>query len=208
MMVMAGAMYPVILVIMKKYSKQMAYRVGIPFYILGGVLLVSMPWARMPTMGWLVPIFTIIMGIGFSGAQLMPWLMFPDTVDIAEFKLGTRQTGMFSSMMTFSRKVANAVAVLIVGVILDLAGQIPDTTNALGESVRHAQPASVLLAIRLIMGISIAVILSIAFIISLKYKVTEPKLTRVRYFLDKHKENATLSPEEETEKETLLKELT
>jgi Na+/melibiose symporter-like transporter len=205
MMVMVGVMFPLVMYLTKKYNKQTAYRTGIPFYIAGGILLAvyNVAWP-----GWLIPIFTIMMGIGFAGAQIMPWMVFADTIDIAELKFGERNTAVFSGVMTFSRKLANAFAVFMVGWVLDLSGQIPDFTDPVTREVtRFEQPDSVLLAIRLIMGISIVLIMSAAFFFSLKYKVTGPKLIRVRYFLSKAKENEELTPEEQIEKDALLKEL-
>jgi Na+/melibiose symporter-like transporter len=201
LMIMAGAMFPVIMWLMKKYGKAAAYRTGIPLYILGGIGLAIFQPAWV-TLGWLIPIFAVLMGIGFSGAQIMPWIIFPDTVDVAELKLGTRPSGVFGSVTTFARKMANAVAIFMVGQILNLAGQIP----GIGPD-RAPQPKSVLTAISLTMGITIAVVMGVAFVVSLKYKVTAPKLDRVRYFLDKARNSEELTPEEEEEKSALKKEL-
>jgi len=198
MMIMAGAMFPVVMWLMKKYNKQTAYRAGLPFYILGGIgLAIFNPsWTSM---GWLVPIIAIVMGIGFSGAQIMPWIIFPDSVDVSELKTGERPAGTFGAIMTFSRKIANALAILMVGQILSAAGHVPDVT------VRQSD--SVLTAISLTMGITVVVVMGFSFFISLKYKVTEPKLSRVRYFIDKAKTNEELTPEEQAEKAALTKEL-
>jgi GPH family glycoside/pentoside/hexuronide:cation symporter/oligogalacturonide transporter len=206
LMVFAGLMFPVVMWLMKKYNKQTAYRTGIPLYILGGIgLAIFQPtWT---TLGILIPIFAIIMGIGFSGAQIMPWIIFPDTVDVAELKLGTRPTGVFGSVMTFSRKMANAVAILMVGLVLQFAGQIPGTREELAAQGIYSQPPSVLTAISLTMGVTIVVVMGLAFLISLKYKVTAPKLERVRYFCDKARNNEELTADEKEEKAILTKEL-
>ncbi|MCL2630871.1 MAG: MFS transporter [Firmicutes bacterium] len=201
-MVMAAVMFPVIMYLMRKYNKQTAYRTGLPLYILGGLgLAIFNPgWT---TLGWLVPIFAVITGIGFAGAQIMPWIIFADTIDVAEFKMGSRPTGTFSGVMTFSRKIANALAIFMVGQILSLAGQVP----GLGAEMAQLQPKSALTAISLTMGITIAVVMTFAFIVSLKYKVNSAKLLRVRYFIDKAKTGEPLTEEEITEKAELTAEL-
>jgi GPH family glycoside/pentoside/hexuronide:cation symporter/oligogalacturonide transporter len=212
LMIFAGAMFPVVMWLMKKYGKAAAYRTGIPLYIIGGIgLAIFNPsWTNM---GWLIPIFAIIMGIGFSGAQIMPWIIFPDTVDVAELKLGTRPSGAFGSVTTFMRKMANALAILMVSQILGAAGQIPGTTKELVDDRIAAglepiyQPASVLTAISLTMGITIVAVMGIAFFVSLRYKVTAPKLERARYFIDKARNSEELTPEEAEEKALLTKEL-
>ena len=93
---------------------------------------------------WLVPLFAVILGLGFGGTQMMPWLIFPDTVDVAELNLGKRDTGSFSGLMTFSRKICTALAILIVGWVLSGAHYI--------SGVNQVQPKSALIAIRVLLG--------------------------------------------------------
>lgn len=201
LMVSAALMYPVIRTLMNKKTKQYAFRAGLPCYIAGGIALAILPTSA-PVI--LVPIFAMIMGIGFGGAQMMPWIIFPDTVDIGELKLGYRPTGSFSGMMTLIRKLAGAVAILLVGIVLEAVGQIPTV-----DGVYIQQPASVLIGIRAIMGISIVILIGIAMFASFKYKVNNEKLERIRYFLD-HQHSGfleELSAEEKSEMEVLLNEL-
>lgn len=199
LMVSAVAAFPVIRKIMLKKNKQTAFIVGLPFYLFGGIMLAVMDpsWAKP----WMVVITTFIMGIGFSGAQTMPWIIFPDTIDVAELKLGYRPTGAFSGAMTFIRKFASALGIGMVGWILSGVGYVKSTPE-----VRVVQSDTVLLTIRLIMGISVAVLIITAFIAATKYKIDDSKLNRVRYFNEKARngENDTLTAEELAEKEHLI----
>ena len=199
LMVSAVAAFPVIRKIMLKKNKQTAFKAGLPFYLFGGVMLAVMDpsWAKP----WMVVITTFIMGIGFSGAQTMPWIIFPDTIDVAELKLGYRPTGAFSGAMTFIRKFASALGIGMVGWILSGVGYVESTPE-----VRVVQSDTVLLTIRLIMGISVAVLIITAFIAATKYKIDDSKLNRVRYFNEKARngENDTLTAEELAEKEHLI----
>lgn len=72
-----------------------------------------------------------------------------------------------------------------------------------------AYPAKVTMAIRILFGIVVVVMISLAIWASLKYKVTDQKLTRIKYYLEKQRagENDTLTDEEKAEKEALIKEL-
>ncbi len=65
------------------------------------------------------------------------------------------------------------------------------------------------MAIRILFGIVVVVMISLAIWASLKYKVTDQKLTRIKYYLEKQRagENDTLTDEEKAEKEALIKEL-
>ncbi|MDR3294163.1 MAG: MFS transporter [Clostridiales bacterium] len=201
MMVVAACMIPVSYILMHKRSKQLAYRIGLPLYALGAILLASYQpsWPSI-----LIPIFSFVMGTGLGGAQMMPWLIFPDTVDVAEMKLGYRPTGAFSGAMTFARTLSTAVAIQLVGLILSFTGY---KSSTLGTTV--IQPDSAVLAIRIMMGVSVVILLSAAYYASVKYTVTDSKLARVRYFNDRARcgENALLTAEEQQEKDKLLKEL-
>ena len=199
MMVAAVVMFPLARVIMDKKSKQFAFRMGLPFYIGGGIMLAIMDptWAKP----WLVPLVALIMGLGFGGAQMMPWIIFPDTVDVGEMATGSRQTGTYSGMMTLARKVGGGLAIGLSGWILEWCGY--DSELPKGE----VQPQSALTATRLVLGISVAVLITFALIASFKYKVNSQKLTRIRYFIEARKSGKKLTNEETSERAALVNEL-
>jgi len=203
LMVAAVIMFPLARVIMDKKSKAFAFRMGLPFYIIGGIMLAVMDPSWTPPI--LVPIVALIMGLGFGGAQMMPWIIFPDTLDVAEMATGKRPTGTYSGMITLARKVAGALGVGMVGWITGAAGYIENTTG--DASIYIEQPASALLAIKLVLGVAIAVFISIALFSSFKYKVTSKKLERMRYFIDAKKKGLPLTEDEEAEREKMIKEL-
>ena len=203
LMVAAVVMFPLARVVMDKKSKQFAFRMGLPFYIIGGIMLAVMDPSWTPPI--LVPIVALIMGLGFGGAQMMPWIIFPDTLDVAEMATGKRPTGTYSGMMTLARKVAGALGVGMVGWITGAAGYIENTTG--DASIYIEQPATALLAIKLVLGIAIVVFISIALFASFKYKVTSKKLERMRYFIEARKSGTPLTPEEEEERAKMVAEL-
>lgn len=202
LMVSAVAAFPLVRKIMLKKNKQTAFKVGLPFYMLGGIMLAVMDpsWAKP----WMVLIATFMMGIGFSGAQTMPWIIFPDTIDVAELKLGYRPTGAFSGAMTFVRKLASSLGIGIVGWVLSGVGYKEST-----PSLRPVQSDVVLLTIRLLLGLSVVILIITAFVAATRYKVDDSKLNRIRYFNEKNRngENDTLTDEEKQEKEMLIETL-
>ncbi|MEG2450459.1 MAG: MFS transporter [Clostridia bacterium] len=203
MMICAGAGILIAYAIKAKYNKQAAYRTLLPFYIIGALLLaIYQPSWNMP---YLVPIFAAIMGFGFAGPQSMPWLVFPDTVDVAELKLGYRPTANMSAVMTFTRKVATAFGVGMVGWVLGGAGFIPSPT----PETFATQPDSVFIAIRVLLFVSVFVLLTVGYIASMKYKVTNKKLDRIRYFNEKRNASGveSFNLAEQVEFEQLKKEL-
>lgn len=203
MMVAAVVMFPLARVMMDKKSKQFAFRMGLPFYIAGGIMLAAMDPSWAPPV--LVPIVALIMGLGFGGAQMMPWIIFPDTVDVAEMATGQRPTGTYSGMMTLARKVGGGLGVGMVGWVIGALGYVSNTSNDPADYV--AQSDTVLLTVRLTLGISVAVFITIALIASFRYKITSAKLTRIRYFIEARKSGKILTDEESAEREALIAEL-
>ena len=197
LMVAAVIMFPLARYVMDKKTKQFAFRMGLPAYIIAGILLCVMDPSWPPI---LVPIVALLMGFGFGGAQMMPWIIFPDTVDVGQMATGERSTGTYSGMMTLARKIAGALGVGLVGWILGGVGYVEGRNP--GE-----QTDEVLLAVRLIMGLAIVVFIAIAFYASFRYKITNKKLTRVRYFIEARKAGTVLSDEEEEERTALVHEL-
>ena len=202
LMVAAVIAFPVVRVIMDKKSKQFAFRMGLPFYIASGIMLAIMDPSWAPPV--LVPIIAAIMGLGFGGAQMMPWIIFPDTVDVAQLKLGRRPTGNYSGIMTLVRKLAGAFGVWIVGIILGAAGYIASESDVI-----IIQSSKVLTTIRILLGSSIAILISIAFVASFMYKVNSHKLTRIRYFIERQKAGTlpSMTIEEKQERLALAEEL-
>lgn len=202
LMVAAVIAFPLVRTIMDKKSKQFAFRMGLPFYIISGIMLAVMDPSWTPPV--LVPIVAFIMGLGFGGAQMMPWIIFPDTVDVAELKSGARPTGNYSGIMTLVRKLAGAFGVWIIGLILGAAGYIESNSDEV-----IVQSSGVLLAIRLLLGCSIAILISVALMASFKFKINNKKLVRIRYFIEKNKEGllSKLSEDEKQERISLISEL-
>ncbi len=199
LMVAAVVMFPLARYVMDKKSKQFAFRMGLPFYIFGGIMLAVMDPSWTPPI--LVPIVALIMGLGFGGAQSMPWIIFPDTLDVAELATGTRPTGTYSGMMTLARKVGGALAVGMVGWIIGGCGYIEKDNLTDPDPL---QPDSVLLVIKLVLGIAVVVLITIAFLSSFKYKLNNKILARIRYFVDAKKSGVELSEEEEAERQALI----
>ena len=101
----------------KGFAKPKLFRMGIPLYILGIICICLYP-AGAPF--WPVPLFCVIIGVGMSGCQLIPWIPFPDVVDVGELKLKERIAGSFSGIMTFIRKASSAIAIAITSWVLGL----------------------------------------------------------------------------------------
>ncbi|MEG1535932.1 MAG: MFS transporter [Clostridia bacterium] len=201
MLLCAGVVLPVALILLnKKVPKPVIFMIGLPFYMIGALLLAFFPTSWNPNY---MILCSAIAGIGFGMVQVIPWLTFPDIIDVAELKSNDRNPGAYNGTMTFFKKFATGVAVFLVGQILAISGY--DST--LGTS--DFQPTSAVTGMRIAIGVSAVIFLTIAFVAALRIKITTRKSERVRYFIDKQREDnlATLTEEETTELNQLKKEL-
>ena len=261
MAVAAVLAFPLVRIMMDKKGKGFAFRMGLPFYIIGGILIAVLDPSWCPA--FIVPLVAFIMGFGFGGAQMIPWMNFPDTLDVAQLKLGEHPTGTYSGMMTFARKLSGALGVGVIGWILTGIGY--DSYNAaikgaealaseqagselansfaaanatsIGDFIKNfsgeinakvqelaqdgqitldvvnfdaaaigANVNTVLTTIRVLLGVSVAVLIALAMFCSFKFKLNNKILARMRYFNDKvkHGEFDTLTEEEKEERRQMI----
>lgn len=226
MMVMAAVTYPLNMKLKSTKGKQYAFRWGLPCYILGAIGLAVFPNTTNANISWLLLLCSAVMGTGFGGAQMMPWLIFADTQDVAELKTGVKDTGTYSGLMTFTRKIGTAIAQSTVLLVLACVKYSAYTDEILqnkaliaeaevqGQTIDKSQmllayPTSVTTAIRVLFAVVVVVMIGLAIWASLKYKVNDQKLTRIKYYLEKQRagENDSLTEEEKAERQALLEEL-
>lgn len=185
----------------KKVAKPVIFMCGIPMFIIGAIGLAAFPTTTNVPALIILPL--AVAGLGFGMAQMIPWLVFPDIVDVAELKSNDRNPGAYNSTMTFFKKFASGVAVLIVGWVLQGFGY----DEQLGTNV--LQPYSAVFGMKLILGISIPVCLIVSFVGAYMIKITTKKSERIRYFVEKQRNNEleNLAEDEKAELEELKKEL-
>lgn len=208
MMVSYASMIPVHNKLMTKdYSKPYLYRLGIPLYISGIVMLCLFPSGFND---YLVLPLAMIIGIGMSGCQLMPWFIFPDVIDVAELKFGARNTGSFSGFMTFIRKSTAAIAIGITGFVLDLTGFIrPETDPLTGLTQKFPQPLSAIWGLRMVIMVPVLIFITIALISSIKLKLSPSRSLLIKDIIYKRNNNLldTLTAEQQAEYDKIKQEL-
>lgn len=102
-----------------RWGKLSALLGGMVSYIL--VLLAI--WASLPATGITVMALLFLAAGAANGAyQQIPWAMYPDLMDVTRRDSGTAIEGAFSAVWLFGQKVANAIAPLLLGLILSAAG--------------------------------------------------------------------------------------
>lgn len=202
MLLGAALIMPVSLTMLqKKVAKPLIFMCGIPAFILGTIGLAAFP--RDAAIPALIIIPLAVAGLGFGMAQMIPWLVFPDVVDVAELKSNDRNPGAYNGTMTFFKKFSSGIAVLIIGWVLQGMGY----DESLGTDA--LQPESAILGMRIILGAAVPLCLIVAFIGAFLLKINTRKSERIRYFIDKQRaeELESLSEEEKSELEELKNEL-
>jgi GPH family glycoside/pentoside/hexuronide:cation symporter len=79
-------------------------------------------------------------GIGMGFGYAPPFALVPDTIEVVAQRTGFREEGSYYGFMTFSTKLGQSLASLVIGTILGLAGY----------AANQAQSDSSLAAIQLI----------------------------------------------------------
>ena len=125
-----------------RLGKVSALIFGLVIYI---ILLVAI-FISLPSLDiMLIAILFIVAGMTNGAYQQIPWAIYPDLMDITRSESGDAIEGAFSAIWLFGQKVANAIAPLILSLILALFGwresgegftdQVPEALRALQNSI-------------------------------------------------------------------------
>ena len=115
---------------------------GLVIYI---ILLIAI-FLNLPSVDiMLMAILFVVAGMTNGAYQQIPWAIYPDLMDITRSESGDAIEGAFSAIWLFGQKVANAIAPLILSLILALFGwresgegftdQVPEALRALQNSI-------------------------------------------------------------------------
>ena len=125
-----------------RLGKVSALIFGLVIYI---ILLVAI-FISLPSVDiMLIAILFVVAGTTNGAYQQIPWAIYPDLMDITRSESGDAIEGAFSAIWLFGQKVANAIAPLILSLILALFGwresgegftdQVPEALRALQNSI-------------------------------------------------------------------------
>ena len=111
------------------------------YVILLIAIFLSLPSAEI----MIIAMLFIIAGMTNGAYQQIPWAIYPDLMDMTREASGDAIEGAFSAIWLFGQKVANAIAPLILSLILAVFGwkesnsgftdQIPEALGALHNSI-------------------------------------------------------------------------
>lgn len=187
--------FPIINVLIRRVDVNKIYGFGLPLAVASMVA-----FAILGSNLYAAYACIFVMAIGFAGAQLTSWIMFPHTVDAGELVTGKRQSGGSSAIMTFTRKTSSAIVLAIFSNILKITGYDADLT---------VQPHSAQLGIKYVLAFTCIICMSFGFIMSIRYVLSKAKNDKVQKYLAIQRQGALdeMSEEETAEYSALVKSL-
>ena len=112
--------------------------------------------------------FSAVAGFGMGGLLSLPLSMIADIIDLDELKTGSRAEGTYYGCLTLLYKLAQSVALLIVGVLLDIISFDTNKTNF------------TLITIGLVISLGSIVFFGLAYISISKYNLTRASVEDVQ----------------------------
>lgn len=110
---------------------------------------------------------SMVVGMGLSGAVMVPYNMLAFVTDADEIITKKRREGTYSGMMTFVRKIAQAIALFLVGVGIEAVGY---QSSELGNTI--VQSTETITGIRIMFLVAPAILLVIGFFSSFQFKIS------------------------------------
>ncbi len=185
MLVVPIIMVPIYTKIASKYSKTTPMHIGLVVWII--VLFIAL-FLKEGQPSWLIYIIAIFSGVGSASALFVPWSILADISDVDELISAERREGLYSGMATLLRKMAQAAAIFIVGIVLDVVNYVPN--------VEQAQSA--IFGIRLMFSIIPIILLSVALYFSYKYNLTKENHAIIIDEIDRRKNRKDEIPSKST----------
>ncbi|MEO1145762.1 MAG: MFS transporter, partial [Cyanobacteria bacterium J06638_22] len=166
----------------RRIGKRIVYFMGTGLWIVAQIGLFLLQPGQVGMMYGLA----VMAGLGVSTAYLIPWSMLPDVIELDEWETGQRREGVFYSFMVLLQKLALALGLFLVGQVLEFSG----LATATDGQIITEQPASALLAIRLLVGPIPAVVLAIGLALAYFYPITREKHAELVLRLEERRSQA------------------
>jgi Na+/melibiose symporter-like transporter len=157
----------------RKMGKMPALVLGFGLSILGSLYFSAMVLLHASIQGnapALLP-FSISAGLGIGALFTLPLSMVADTVDLNESEGGARLEGLYYGTMTLSYKLAQAIALVLIGVLIDAFGF---------DAAAPRQSTLTIVSLGLVLGLGATVSFTAAILAILRYPLTEAKVHECR----------------------------
>ncbi len=115
-------MLPVYVRLANSKGKGFTYVLGLSIWALAILPTGFLPRDVSPNL--LLPLCALI-GVGLSAGVMIPWAILPQVGDVDELMTGEKRIGIYSGVMTFVRKLVQAIAIYALSLALEVIGYIP-----------------------------------------------------------------------------------
>lgn len=159
--------------ITKKLDKKNSAKVAVLISIIGSsifALLVILKGLVRYNYIYLIP-YAVFAGFGMGGLMTIPLSMIADTIDEEELKSSKRMEGIFYGGLTFSYKSSQAIAIFILGIVLEFTGFNPD---------KAVQPEHTVIILGLILALGSTFVFILSGLAYNRYSLTKEKVELIQ----------------------------
>lgn len=142
-------------------SAALRFAYGCIFSVLAFLFVIYYTDTQVPNI--LFSAVFILLGAARSGLYYIPWNIYSFIPDIDEMVTQQRREGIFAGVMVLTRKSTVAIAILMIGIVLEEFGFVKGS---------GAQPEGALHAIIGLMIFATAALLAVSFWVTFKFKLT------------------------------------
>ena len=157
--------FPLINKLIKTKNINVIYRFGLPLSVVALIF-----FAIFGSNLYAAYVCVFFVAVGFAGAQLTSWIMFPHTVDALELVSNKRQSGTCSAIMTFARKSSSALVIFLFSLVLQFTGydaDLPTQTPAAQNGIKY------------VMAFTCIIFMIFGFVMAYRYSLTKEKNKKV-----------------------------
>ncbi|MDV2903705.1 MFS transporter [Phytobacter diazotrophicus] len=169
-----------------RFGAAPSYRIVVVLFGLAAVSFALLSLAGQSDNMSLLLFISGIAGLGRGGINYIPWNIYTYIADVDEVVTGQRREGIFAGIMTLTRKASQAGAVMLVGIVMQMSGFV---------SGQGTQVPGVSHTILMILSIGTVLVLSIGFLVSLRFRLNLSTHSVLREETAKMRSAGRLTPE-------------
>lgn len=178
----AIASQPLWIYLSKRMDKKRALNISLSTIVFGVFLTMITFLFRgfidCSTMFYIVLPCIVFCGIGAGAMYSLPFSMYADVVTLEMFKTGENNAGSYTGYFTFTYNLANSVALLIIGFMLDAIKF---------DASQPVQAMSVQKGLGMIVFLGCSIFLALAIMLFSKFSVKRADVLKVQMAIDKEK---------------------
>jgi oligogalacturonide transporter len=172
--------------LLKKHSKTLPVIIGFPLQIFASLAMLLFAYEGAPILP--IVILSFLAGFGTAGGTVTSFAILADMADVDELITSKRRAGIYSGMATFTRKIANGMALGLIGLLLFLIGY---------DGNLDVQQNSAVIGIRLMFVFMPIIFLVLTFVFIRIYPVSQNAFMLLRKQIDARRNGENIEASEE-----------